>query len=288
MRLAPRIVVVVVYEIELLASDQVHDLSDDPLAAGIGVPPGELHQSVVVVAQRGVEPEDHLGLGYPVAPLGALSEREEGGSNGVSEAATAKVDADPDPVRLVGEHVHVVIAASHGSELSASLPEQVFPVLCGNRLPCFIIEQRMIYGGVVSLVGPADPEAHRTVDLVGDLVQPCLELRALGSEGRQVKIGPDGCVSARDIEPDTDHRDLVPVGGHATDRHHVTQVAVRHQGGALGALRDVAELDQRLFVVFSEYPHRILLLPRAPAVPRFAIPPTGLQGASLERASRTA
>src|SRR5258705_3735084 len=63
-------------------------------------------------------------------------------------------------------------------------------------------------------------------------------------------------VCSSDLEPRRARRahdgDLVAVRGDAADGHDITQVPVRHERGALGAARDVAELLERVGLVGTE------------------------------------
>ena len=80
------------------------------------------------------------------------------------------------------------------------------------------------------------------MDLVGQFGQPKLE--ALEGE-----VGADGGVAAGDVEVVASHRHHLVVGRHSADRHDVAEVAVGHQGGALGAAGDVLELRPGVVVV---------------------------------------
>jgi len=67
-----------------------------------------------------------------------------------------------------------------------------------------IVEQGVIHGGVVGLVGAAESEADDVVDLVGDRAEADPALAALGPEFAEPEIRTDGGVPARDVEPDAD------------------------------------------------------------------------------------
>src|SRR5690606_23715505 len=70
--LAPRVVVVVVDELELAAAQDLDDLARHPLPPGVGVLPGQRHEVPVVVPERLLEREQHLALRDALAPLRAL------------------------------------------------------------------------------------------------------------------------------------------------------------------------------------------------------------------------
>jgi hypothetical protein len=108
----------------------------------------------------------------------------------------------------------------------------------------------MIRRGVVGPVAPAHAERDGALNLVrqeveigpGVLVQP--------------PIGANRRVAARDVEPDAHHAHLIAIGGDAADRHHVPEMAVRHERHPLRAARHVAQLLEGLLVVGTEN-HRL-------------------------------
>ena len=120
-RFTPREVVVVVHEIDLARAENRHDFARHPLASRVGVLSGKIHQVPVVVARRFGDVEQHLALGHALAPRLSLTDREKGRGDGMTEAARAEVDADPERARLVGEHVDVMVSASDGAKLLARL-----------------------------------------------------------------------------------------------------------------------------------------------------------------------
>ena len=85
--------------------------------------------------------------------------------------------------------------------------------------------------------------------VAGDLVRQPRQLVTDGflvrAEVRQLRVGANRGVAARDVEADADDGDLVVVGGDAADGHDVADVAVGHQRDALGARGDVVQLLQR-------------------------------------------
>ena len=150
---------------------------------------------------------------------------------------------------LVGEHVHVVIAAADRSELRPRLAAQGIACVLRDRLPGGALEQRMVHGRIVRAVLAADAEGDDLLDRVCHLGQPIDEAgRAL-----QREVGANRRVSAGDVEPDADDRDLSAVRRDAADGHHVADVTVGHQGRPLGAARDVGELRERLGIVMAEH-----------------------------------
>ena len=74
--------------------------------------------------------------GTRVSPLLALGGREKTGRNRVAQAAAAEVDADPDAVGLIHEHVHVVVAAPDRAELLPGLVAKTLARVIGQRVPC--------------------------------------------------------------------------------------------------------------------------------------------------------
>ncbi len=236
----------VVDQLHLASAEDRHHLARDPLASGVRVLAGQRHERPVVLPDGRVERQQHFARGHARAPLFALAEGEEAGRHGVAEAAAAEVDADPDGVVLVGENVDVMIAAADGTELRARLGAQPFARMSGHRFPRRALEQRMIHGGVVRPILAPHAERDASLDLVGD------RRKLLGEGGRVLQIGADRGVAAGDVETDTNHGDLLVVGGDTADRHHVAEMAVGHEGGALGAAGDVLELREGLRFVLAE------------------------------------
>jgi len=247
--------VVVVHQLQLAAAQDLDRLARHPLAAGVRVAAGQLHEVPVVVAERLLQRQQQLGLRHTLAPLRALPHRQEARGDGVAEAARPEVHADPDRVALVDEHVHVVVAGADGAQLLPRLAAQRPPMLGGHRVPRRILEERVVGRGVVRAVLPADAEADLGLDLVRDGVQPAAALLLAATQVVQHEVGADRRVAARDVEADAHHRHLIAVRGHAADRHHVAQMPIRHQRRPLRATRNVAQLRQRLLVVLAEDPH---------------------------------
>src|SRR5437667_3169121 len=192
--------------------------------------------------------EQRLTLGRALAPLLVLRQLEKAVRHAESEAARAEVDADPDLVFLISEHVHVVIARADGAELLARLGTQTVALVpVRHRVPGRILEQRIVGGRIVRAVPQAHAERQRGLNLVGQLTQPPPPL-----DLRQLQIGADRSVAAGDIESHADHGDLVAVRRDAADRHDIAQMPVRHERGALGAARDIAQLLQSVGLVRAE------------------------------------
>ena len=75
--LTPGEVVMVVHELDLRCAEHGDHFARDPLATGICVLTGEIHQTPIVVSSRFSDVEQHLALGHSLAPCLALSQREE-------------------------------------------------------------------------------------------------------------------------------------------------------------------------------------------------------------------
>src|SRR5438477_3687681 len=165
----------------------------------------------------------------------------------MSQAPAAEMHAHPHGRVLVGEHVHVVVAAAHRTELVASLgAKAVALVPSRHRAPRRMLEQRMIRRRIVGPV--VAPHAER--DRALDLVRQELQVRPLVLV--QAPVGTNRGIAARDVEPHPHDAHLVAVRRHATDRHHVPEMAISHERDALRAARHVAQLLERLGVVRSE------------------------------------
>ena len=173
----------------------------------------------------------------------------------MTEAARAKVDADPDPVPFVGEDIDVVVARSHRSQLPARLFQERAPVASGHGLPGRVREERVVGGRVGRPVDPPYPEGQSRLDLVAEPFQGAAQSASPAGKVAQAQIGADSGVSTGDVEPDARDAHLVVVRGDATDGHYVAEVTVGHQRGVVGALCDADELRQRLVLVLSEYLH---------------------------------
>lgn len=171
------------------------------------------------------------------------------------EPTAAEVHADPDGARLVHEDVDVVVAAADRAELAARLGPQRLAVRGGHGVPGVVREERVVHGGIVGAVLPADAEAHRRRDLVGDRHERALLLLLVGTEVREGEVRADRGVAAGDVEADTDDRDEVAIGRDAADRHDVAHVTVRHEGGIHRLLAHLFELEEGLLLVLTEDLH---------------------------------
>jgi hypothetical protein len=134
----------------------------------------------------------------------------------VAEAAAAEVDADPNPVLLVGEDVDVVVARADGAELARGLVAQV-QVL--DDRPRRVVEQVVVY---TLRVLAADAEADGANDVVHDPADA-------GARDVARHVDQDGLVAASDVVADTGRRDGVLVRDHAADGNGVALVVVGHQ-----------------------------------------------------------
>ena len=201
----------------------------------------------LLLTPEDAEPEEGFPFRYALAPALPLRQGQESGGHGVAEAAAAEMHAYPHVTALVGEDVHVVVAAPHGAELVAGLGAQAVALVPpGHCLPARIVEEGMVGGRVVRAVGAAHAEGDGVLDLVGQ----AFELGA--GELLEAAIGADRRVAACDVEPHAHDAHLVAIGGHAADRHHVPQVPVRHERDALGPGGDVAQLGEGFLFVGAE------------------------------------
>ena len=260
--LAPGEVVVVVHQVEDLSTDdRRRHFAADPLAPGVGVAPGELHELPVALSLVARKIEKGFGLGHALSPLPARGDRHEARGDGVPEAARAEVDAHPDALVFVGEDVDVVIAGADRTELLARQLAQAIALVETRRhsRPGLVIEERMIAGGILRGVGPPDAERDLALDPVGERLE--LLARKVGRD----EVGQHRAVAASDVETDAGDRDPPPIGGHAADRHDVAQVAVGHERYAFGPPRDIGELRQGIRFVGAEDEHGGILSDRARA-----------------------
>ena len=93
------------------------------------------------------------------------------------------MDADPDPVRLVGEHVDIVVARADRAELvRGRLPQLVHPSLA-PRLA--LIEEQML--GPLG-IDPPHPEAQVAGDVVGQAVSRAGGNAASGRSVRTARL----------------------------------------------------------------------------------------------------
>src|SRR5688500_6017274 len=148
----------IVDELELASADDVGHLPCDPLATGVRISSGEVHQRPVIVAERIRHAEQRLTLGDARAPGRVLRQGEESGCDGVTEPTASEVHADPYRLCLVGEQIHVMVAASDGAELRAGLATEILSRRRGNCLPGGVAEQWIVYRCIVGAVGASNTE----------------------------------------------------------------------------------------------------------------------------------
>src|SRR4029079_11629792 len=103
----------------------------------------------------------------------------------VAETAAAEVDADPQRVRLVGEHVDVVVSAADRAQLRPRLLAQVSAMLRLERVPGGILEQRMRRRGIVGAILPAHAKADHIGDFAGESGPRALDLPLCYTASRQ-------------------------------------------------------------------------------------------------------
>ncbi len=188
MLLPPCVIVVVVDHVSDGTTDDFADPLNHPFAAGVGIASSQLHGGDVTAPELAILVDHRRRNVHAVLPAGGL---EIAGRAGMTEAAAAEVDADPDVPGLVAHEVDVVVSGSDGAELR----HRLLPVLAHVRLTpsVAVVEQFMLDALVVR---PADAKGNDLLHVPDDLPYPTLD-RAEGG------IEPHGHVAAADIEPDT-------------------------------------------------------------------------------------
>src|SRR2546421_11757912 len=114
--LVPCEIVMVVNFIEHLGAENLSYTRAHPIATGVGVSAGQLHGRDVVLPFVAAGIERYRRRVHVVLGSGAV---QEPGGDLVPETARTEMHADPDPILLVGENVHIVIPGAHGAELRA-------------------------------------------------------------------------------------------------------------------------------------------------------------------------
>lgn len=134
---------------------------------------------------------------------------------GMTEPATAEVDADPNEIVLVSHQIDVVIAGTDRAELPNGLLPVCFHV---GFAPGVGVVEKLMPNALV--VRAADPErdhlAHIGED-VGDLVLDLAE----------TSIEAHGHISTADIETDAGNADLLLVSDDAANGLGIAEVPVR-------------------------------------------------------------
>ena len=248
----------VVHELLFRTSKDRDDLAADPLTAGVRVAASEIHRRPVVVPERRFKVEQHFGIHAPglrmeIRPLVVLSEGHEPVRGDMPEPPRAEVNSDPYASLLVREDIDVVVPAATRPELCPGPLLECAPEPRRNRLPVGRLEERVVGRCVRCLVrGSAHPEPDHVDDLV------CVVFQV----GADV-LGPEFCTDRRvptsDVHAHSDRAHPPSVRGHATDRHDVPHVPIRHQRDVLGVLGHALQLDKRPLVV---HPHDSHLYPR--------------------------
>src|ERR1700733_6953488 len=202
MRLAPRIVMVIVHRVgHGPADDRAHAL-DPPFAARMRIAAGELHRRDVAAANLGIF-VDHGGRHvHAVLAAGRL---EVARGAGVAEAAAAEMYADPDKVVLVAHQIDIVIAGADGAELR----DRFLPVRLhvGLAPGVGIVEQGML--GTL-LVTAADAERDSLGYIPDDRPDAI-------RNGRELHVKLHCHVAAADVEPDARDADLLLISDYAAD-----------------------------------------------------------------------
>src|SRR5689334_10726380 len=132
----------------------------------------------------------------------------------VSEPARSKVHTYPNAVLFVGEYINIVISTADSPKL---IPRHLLESRDRRNFPCLVLEQFMIDSGF-----RFSPDAERNFshDVVHDRFDFWGNFTAL-------RVGENGEITARDIEPDSGKRNSVFVGDNSTNRLGVTFVAIR-------------------------------------------------------------
>src|SRR5882672_1141622 len=246
MVLPPRIVVVVMDHVGDGTADDLAYPLDHPFAAGVGIATSQLHGGDIAAPKLTVL-IDHRGRDiHAVLAAGSL---QVACRAGVTQPATAEVDADPDVPGLVAHEVDVVVSRSDGAELR----HRLLPVLAHVRFTpsVAVVEQFMLDALVVR---PADAKGNDLLHVPDDLSDTCLDRS-------ERCVEPHGHVAAADIEPDARDADLFLVGDHAADWLRIAEVAVSADdaGDDVTDSHAVAHLRNRGFIVVTKDLERTVL-----------------------------
>ena len=153
------------------------------------------------------------------------------------------MDADPDEVVLIIEHVHVVVARADGTQLRSRhvlQPRQSWVGPVGVH-----VEELRLHTGVV---GATHAEGYGPVDLQTDV------LPRLGGDLRGLQGQLNRHVAAGDIEAHARDGYPIPIGSDSTDGVTVAHVTVRAQHELIRTLLVyVPRLSYGVVLVLSYY-----------------------------------
>ena len=159
----------------------------------------------------------------------------------MAESARSEMDADPDPVRFIGENIDVMIASADRAELSRG---SLLQLSHWRQTPGGIVKKLVVDPFLTRL---ADAERNVANNVIHDLFDRRGNLREGG-------VGSDGEISAGDVEADAGKRNLICVSNDAPDRLGIALVTVRAENAALAASGNAPlDLGDRRFIMGSEY-----------------------------------
>ena len=133
----------------------------------------------------------------------------EVGGNLVSQAAGSKMNATPEPVRFIHQQIHVMVAASHRSQLAAG---QVLQATHFFDVPGRVVVEQLVVGFL--LVGPTNPESDLAPDVIHDAGDVGARLT-----GRHVQT--NRLVSTGDVKPHSGWTHLVLIGHDSANRNGI-------------------------------------------------------------------
>src|SRR5947209_6187752 len=114
MSFEPSVIVVIVYLIEHTRAEYLSHSRAHPIPARVSVRSRQAHGLDVIIADLALH-RKHARLNvHPVDRARCFEKRR---SSLMSQPARAKVNADPDPLQFVGEHINVMIAGADSAEL---------------------------------------------------------------------------------------------------------------------------------------------------------------------------
>src|SRR5262249_41742367 len=149
---------------------------------------------------------------------------------------------------FVGEDVDVVVSASNSAELRPRFVAEPFPHVTRQSFPSRRLEQWMIDRRIIGAILSADTERDDVLDCVRYLIDTLGKARSSANG----EVRANRRIATGDVEANPDNGYPFAIGCDTTDRHHVAEVAVRHQGGALRTARHVRQLSEGFWFVIAE------------------------------------